>query len=312
MHLFTSLTLLLAAALTPTRTWYPPDVPLTISAKSDGEARLVLTDFQGNKIEPAAGADVAVNGEAAKDLKKLFNQVAQPGTYLLYVVGKDKNLPDFQGTPLVVSVRSDERRGAPAGPMVTKVEPLRYAIMRTKAGNMTMAFYYDVAPNTGTNFLDLASHEYYDNLSFHRIVPGFVIQGGDPRGDGTGGPGYQIDAEFNERKHKEGVLSMARSRDPNSAGSQFFVCLDYNQTKQLDGKYTAFGKVVDGFPAAQQIAKAELADPRAGRPKEPQAIDKVEVKPVTAQENPYVALQKDLAAGNAGPAPAPAPAPGQP
>ena len=169
--------------------------------------------------------------------------------------------------------------------------------MTTKQGPMTMAFYYDVAPHTVENFLDLAEHGYYDGLTFHRIVPGFVIQGGDPRGDGTGGPGYQIPAEFNERQHEAGVLSMARSNDPDSAGSQFFVCLDYANTKSLDNKYTAFGKVVDGFKVAQAIAAAPLEDPQAGRPKEPQAIEKVEVKPVTAKENPYAAIQKGQGGG---------------
>ncbi|QOV92566.1 peptidylprolyl isomerase [Humisphaera borealis] len=178
--------------------------------------------------------------------------------------------------------------------MVTKVEPLKYLVMTTSKGPMTMAFYYDMAPNTVHNFVTLAAEGYYNGLNFHRIVPGFVIQGGDPRGDGTGGPGYQIDAEFNERRHDAGVLSMARSQDPDSAGSQFFVCLDYQQTRALDRKYTAFGKVVAGMDAVKAIA-AVARNQENDRPTENQLIEKVEVKNVTATDNPYVGLQKELA-----------------
>ena len=142
-----------------------------------------------------------------------------------------------------------------------------------------MVFYYDVVPNTAENFLRLSEEGFYDGLTFHRIVPGFVIQGGDPRGDGTGGPGYMINAEFSTKPHKEGVLSMARSGDPgegtggrprpefaNSASSQFFICLDYAQTRALDGKYTAFGEVTDGMDAVKKIAATPLLIPAHGVP----------------------------------------------
>ena len=293
MHLLAGLALLLASVLTPSKNWFAPDQPLTVNIKAEGDARLVLTNFTGSKIDAKGGAEVS--GETSKDVKQIFPEaLSQPGAYLLYVVPKGKDLPDFEGTPLVISVREDKRRAAAPGPMVTKVEPLRYAVMSTKQGNMTMAFYYDVAPHTVENFLSLATHGYFDGLKFHRILPGFVIQGGDPRGDGTGGPGYQIPAEFNERPHVEGVLSMARSNEPDSAGSQFFVCLDYAKTQQLDRKYTAFGKVVEGFDTAKKIAETPLADPNAGKPVQAPLIDKVEVKPVTAKENPYAPLQQQL------------------
>src|SRR5690606_25635298 len=161
-------------------------------------------------------------------------------TYLLYAVSPGGALAEFDGTPWVISVRSDRRPGADREAMVTKVEPLRYAVIETAIGEMQLAFYYDAAPHTVSNFLSLAEGGFYDGLAFHRIVPGFVIQGGDPKGDSTGGPGYMIDAEFNNRPHLPGVLSMARSGDPleaqgamprsdaaNSAGSQFFIAIDY-------------------------------------------------------------------------------------
>jgi len=174
-------------------------------------------------------------------------------------------------------------------PSATHVKPLQYVVMETTQGPMKMVFYYDVAPLTVDNFVRLSEQGYYDGLTFHRIVPGFVIQGGDPRGDGTGGPGYTIDAEFNDRPHTEGVLSMARTSEPNTAGSQFFVCLNYQQTKNLDHKYTAFGKVVDGMDAVNAIAAVPLAN-KEGNPRDPQVIKKVTVKPVTPQDNPYAGM----------------------
>jgi len=128
------------------------------------------------------------------------------------------------------------------------------AVISTDQGDVTVELWDDVAPNHVANFLKLASDGFYDNLAFHRIIPGFVIQGGCPKGDGTGGPGYAVKAEFNDRPHDLGVLSMARSADPDSAGSQFFVCL--GRTPHLDGQYTAFGKVTDGIDAIKKIAAA--------------------------------------------------------
>ena len=131
------------------------------------------------------------------------------------------------------------------------------------------------------------------------------MQGGDPLGDGRGGPGYHIQEEFNARPHEAGVLSMAREGDPaevdgsmpgpeyaNSAGTQFFICLDYANTKHLDNRYTAFGKVADGMSVANELAKTPLADPTAGTPvKAPKILD-VEVKAVTADHDPYAAMLK--------------------
>jgi len=116
-------------------------------------------------------------------------------------------------------------------------------LIETEEGSFTVELYDDVAPNTVANFKALIGKGYYDGLGFHRVIPGFVAQGGCPRGDGTGGPGYKVKAEFNERKHERGTLSMARSADPDSAGSQFYIC--FAAHPHLDGQYTAFGKVLD-------------------------------------------------------------------
>lgn len=113
----------------------------------------------------------------------------------------------------------------------------------TSLGKITLDMLPDVAPGHVSNLLSLAKIGYYDGLIFHRIIKGFMIQGGCPEGSGTGGPGYTIKAEFNATKHEPGVLSMARTNDPNSAGSQFFICLE--KVTHLDRQYTAFGKTAD-------------------------------------------------------------------
>jgi peptidyl-prolyl cis-trans isomerase B (cyclophilin B) len=156
------------------------------------------------------------------------------------------------------------------------------AVIETRFGNMTLRFFPDVAPRHVKNFLDLAKKGFYDGTIFHRVIPGFMIQGGDPitkdparRSEyGTGGPGYTIDAEFNNRPHKRGTLSMARRNDPNSAGSQFFICfqMDPRQEAALDGHYTVFGEVVSGMEVADKIASLPR-DPVTNNP-----YERVEIK----------------------------------
>ena len=120
-------------------------------------------------------------------------------------------------------------------------------------GEFRIRFFPEDAPNTVKNFIMLARAGFYDSLTFHRVIknPPFVVQGGDPEGDGTGGPGYTIDAEFNDRPHKEGTVAMARAQDPNSAGSQFYICLA--PQSHLDGKYTVFGEVIEGMDVVWKI-----------------------------------------------------------
>lgn len=132
----------------------------------------------------------------------------------------------------------------------------------TDHGSFTVELWNDVAPGHTENFLKLTRDGFYNGLTFHRIIPSFVIQGGCPQGTGTGGPGWKVKAEFNERKHEKGVLSMARSADPNSAGSQFFVCLDREHCQHLDRQYTAFGKVIEGIETVDKIAATPLRGER--------------------------------------------------
>ncbi|MCL4537538.1 MAG: peptidylprolyl isomerase [Nitrospirae bacterium] len=136
------------------------------------------------------------------------------------------------------------------------------AIIETKFGSMEIRFFPDIAPNHVNNFIELAKKGFYDGTTFHRVIPGFMIQGGDPNSKdpdkskhGMGGPGYAIKAEFNEKPHKRGVLSMARAAHPDSAGSQFFICVA--DSFFLDRQYTVFGEVVSGMEAADKIVSQQ-------------------------------------------------------
>ena len=141
------------------------------------------------------------------------------------------------------------------------------AVIKTTEGEMVIAFWPEVAPATVANFEKLAKQGFYDGTCFHRVIKGFMIQGGDPltkdpskEGEwGTGGPGYQVKAEFNDRHHDRGVISMARSNDPNSAGSQFFIC--HGSPRFLDHNYTAFGKLIKGDDVLEKIATAATHPP---------------------------------------------------
>lgn len=126
---------------------------------------------------------------------------------------------------------------------------------------MKAELYPEIAPNTVNNFISLINKGYYDGVIFHRVIPGFMVQGGDPKGEGTGGPGYCIKGEFtdngfrNDLKHTKGILSMARTMVPDSAGSQFFIMVE--NSPHLDGQYAAFGKVIEGIEVADEIASVD-------------------------------------------------------
>lgn len=146
-------------------------------------------------------------------------------------------------------------------------------------GQIKLEMNYEQAKNTASNFVELCRKGFYNNLTFHRVIAGFMIQGGCPKGNGTGGPGYAIKGEFasngvdNTLKHTRGTISMARSYLPNSAGSQFFIM--HKDASHLDGQYAAFGKVIEGMDVVDAIAKVKTTS--SDRPLKPVIISKVEV-----------------------------------
>lgn len=150
------------------------------------------------------------------------------------------------------------------------------AVLKTTEGEMTLSFLPEKAPKHVENFLTLAEKGFYDGTIFHRVIPGFMIQGGCPEGTGRGGPGHNVDAEFNDTKHVRGVVSMARAQDPNSAGSQFFIC--HGEASFLDGQYTAFGKLESGDDVLDKIANAPCKPGgENSSPVKPVKIEKVTV-----------------------------------
>lgn len=188
----------------------------------------------------------------------------------------------FLGVALLAgtALAQEKKEAAPAAKEV--------AVIKTSAGEMVVEFWPEVAPKTVENFKKLAKEGFYDGTAFHRIMKGFMIQGGDPNTKdpakenlyGTGGPGYQIKAEFNDRKHVRGVLSMARSSSPDSAGSQFFIMLDANPG--LDGQYTAFGKLIKGDDVLTKISDAPVgptARRELSKPKERVEVQSVKIVP---------------------------------
>ena len=166
------------------------------------------------------------------------------------------------------------------------------AVIKTTAGEMVIEFWGDVAPGTVENFKKLAGRGFYDGTAFHRIVKGFMIQGGDPLTKdpkmesrwGTGDPGYKIKAEFNDRSHVRGVISMARSQNPDSAGSQFFICL--GDAKFLDRQYTAFGRLIKGDEVLGSIGDTPVAGSNSGEQSKPTVRVGVESIRIVAKDSP--------------------------
>ncbi len=162
--------------------------------------------------------------------------------------------------------------------LATVTHPIRdennpIVTISTDYGDMTLELYRDVAPAHADSFLARTEDGFYDSLTFHRIIDNFMIQGGDPQGTGMGNAGYFLPAEFSDLPHEDGTLSMARSSSPNSASSQFFICLARNaSTSRLDGQYTVFGQLLDGYDVLHRIGKVPVnrdpANPQAAPPSE--------------------------------------------
>jgi peptidyl-prolyl cis-trans isomerase B (cyclophilin B) len=186
---------------------------------------------------------------------------------------------------VATTARSQETTPTPSPTMSPSSSPTanEVAVIKTSEGEMVAEFWSDVAPNTVENFKKLARQGFYDGTAFHRVIKGFMIQGGDPLTKdeskqarwGTGDPGYKIKAEFNKKSHERGVLSMARSQDPDSAGSQFFIC--HGNPKQLDGQYTTFGKLTKGDDVLEKIATTPTTTP--DRPVKRMNIESIKIVP---------------------------------
>ena len=194
------------------------------------------------------------------------------------LLAKAKSVGDVVVDPAAI-LSQDEIDKILARVAETRVDQIaddEIALLETNMGTIAIAFYSEIAPEHSKGFKRLVTAGYYNGTRFHRIVDNFMIQGGDiltrdanPDNDGTGGPGYNLAAEFNSIPHDLGILSMARAQDPNSAGSQFFICLSREGTRALDGQYTVFGKVIGGLDVVKAIGKVRTRPNRFGENSSP-------------------------------------------
>ncbi len=191
--------------------------------------------------------------------------------FFLFGCGKKEEVQTekVEEQPEQVTEAEEETKPISQEPIVRDKNPI--VVMETSFGNIELELFWDKTPKTAENLLRLVISGFYDGLTFHRIIPNFVIQGGCPVGDGTGGPGYSMDFEKADTKHLKGSLAMARSQDLNSAGSQFYICL--KALPNLDGNYVVFGKVVKGMDVVDKIAQVETGT--RGMPKEKVIMTKV-------------------------------------
>jgi len=187
----------------------------------------------------------------------------------------------FIACMFAATAAAQQTQTAPAEEQEAKVEPKTVAVLHTSLGDITLGFYPDLAPEHVANFLDLAGSGFYDGTTFHRVIPGFMIQGGDPltkdddpRNDGTGNGPRRLKAEFSSTPHKRGIVSAARGGDPNSASCQFFIV--QGDSTFLDGKYSVFGYTIEGLDVVDKIVN--VSRDRRDRPLENVTINKIEVK----------------------------------
>ena len=195
-------------------------------------------------------------------------------------------LSSFFGLALALVCAQPSALAADATNQTAKAGDPEVAVMNTTEGTMVIQFWTDAAPKTIANFKKLAKAGFYDGTCFHRVIKGFMIQGGDPNTKdpakedswGQGGPGYAIDAEFNDHSHARGVISMARTSDPNSAGSQFFIC--HGDPTNLDHQYTTFGKLIKGDDVLEKIATTATHPP--DRPDKRMGIISIKIVPASS------------------------------
>ena len=263
---------LLSFLIVPDRLFYQPDGAVSISLNASvaqalkvngANGKLVLIDASGNKLGETEISFDAESIDLSQKLPEIWKQ-----KQAVYVQAQNGDGQSVGSALVVVPLYPPDaqRRVYVTEPFGLRIYPEVFGVMDTTEGEFTMQFTPEYAPNTVNNFMQLIAGGMYTNVKFHRILPGFVIQGGDPLGSGLGGPGYSIDLEASSKKHKEGTLSMARSRDPDSAGSQFFVCLSEEGCVHLNNQYAAFGDVVKGMDVVRKIAATPLSDANMGTP----------------------------------------------
>jgi|TARA_B100000959_G_C14991775_1_gene628276 peptidyl-prolyl cis-trans isomerase B (cyclophilin B) len=291
--------------ITPLHTYNGLDNGIIVDidlGESADKARLVLFDYKNNQLAPPATVTNGIHDLISR-IPELKNQkqavwvqlfvhddavdsplVVQPMTSRKVPIVEEAVRPDGETKyNKIVGWEDEAKEDGLDTPFVSgwRVYLDQDAIIETSEGDILISFRPDIAPNTVWNFRELSLGGFYQNTSFHRIVPmtskgyPFVIQGGDPTGTGSGGPGYWLPIEESTLPHDFGVISMARAGDPDSAGSQFFLCLSREGTSRLDGQYCSFGETIDGADVIRKIAETPLSNPAAGKPVKPPQIRRI-------------------------------------
>ena len=292
------------AQLVPDRTYYGinREIPMTVKVPDGKKGEVTIQLLEAGTAKQVASAAAAAG---AVNLATLFPQLWSDTNYrVLYAqlaVGEEKIGSAVVLQPMLVPLKASVVAGS-SSIRWREVPPLcsgyraysdKHAVLETSLGKIEFAFRPEAAPNTVWNFRQLVEGGFYTGVIFHRIIPGFVVQGGDPTGAGNGGPGFHIDLERTTLPHDFGVLSMARSGEPDSAGSQFFICLSRAQTAGLDRGYTAFAQAVSGHDTIKSLASVKL---QGERPIDPPVITNAKLidappygtgpKPIDADGNP--------------------------
>jgi peptidyl-prolyl cis-trans isomerase B (cyclophilin B) len=234
-------------------------------------------EHKRDKLETVA---LGKYGTPESEVKTRFNIPAVAlGTWQITVYYQGGRYPE-RAEPVTVRVTAPETETDKSSKILSGDLT---AIIETSMGNMTVRFFFNDAPNTVMNFIGLAKQEFYNNLNFHRIIKGFMIQGGCPKGNGTGGPGYSIKAEFNSNKHLKGTLSMARSpQSIDSAGSQFFIC--HVDVPKLDNQYTTFGQLIEGMDVLEAIANVKtVVNPQSQEQPPSKPTDNIIIKNISLE-----------------------------
>jgi peptidyl-prolyl cis-trans isomerase B (cyclophilin B) len=271
--------------LNPVRLYFQPNQPIPVQFNAQGLSKLhqsADTPLQLALLTPAGKVQqkVAIDpNKTTLDLMELFPAQGRQSSilwngstwYLQLVAGENQPI----GSPLVVVPLVPPSQRGQATPSALRIYPEKLVVFDTTAGTIGIRLDPAAAPNTTMQFSNLVTGGFYTNVIFHRVIPQFVIQGGDPTGSGTGGPGFFIDLESSSKAHTRGTVSMARQgNDINSSGSQFFICLSRQAVASLDRQYTAFGDVVWGMDAVDRIVALPTSSDGANRPLNPPVIKK--------------------------------------
>jgi cyclophilin family peptidyl-prolyl cis-trans isomerase len=230
--------------------------------------KLLIDNGNSNNQGLAMAGVAAVAVGNFKSAAGYFDKATKAGVFKTPLDAKDKQLTNaFNFSQNLAAFEQNWEKEQKIREAEAKADDLPRVLIKTEKGDIVVELFENEAPNTVANFISLVEKKFYDGLTFHRVLPGFMAQGGDPNGDGSGGPGYSIPDEVsnpNHRNHFRGSLSMAKSPQPNSGGSQFFLC--FLPTSHLDGLHTVFGRVIGGFDVLAKIQRRDPEDPNMADP----------------------------------------------